>query len=84
MKTIRTALFGALCLMMLSGCGAQENYDNTAATHTPAATQKTDMNDNNTIRDDAGNIIDDAGDVVKDTGDAVDKAIDDVGNAVKR
>lgn len=78
MKSFKTAVFGALCLMMLSGCGANENYDNTAPTHTPAATQKNDNNNNNdnTLRDDAGNIIDDAG-------DAANKVIDDVGNAVK-
>ena len=85
MKSFKTAVFGALCLMMLSGCGANENYDNTAPTHTPAATQKNDKNNNNdnTLRDDAGNIIDDAGDAVKDTGDAANKVIDDVGNSVK-
>lgn len=85
MKSFKTAIFAALCLMMLSGCGAEENYDNTVPTHTPDTTQKSDTNNNDkdTIRDDAGNIIDDAGDAVKDTGDAADKMMDDVGNAVK-
>ena len=86
MKSFKTVLFGALCVMLLSGCGAQENYDNTAATHTPDATHGTDMknnNDNNSVRDDAGNIIDDAGNVVEDAGDAVGGAVKDVGDAVK-
>ena len=80
MKSFKTVLFGALCVMMLSGCGAQENYDNTAATHT---TDMKNNNDNNSVRDDAGNIIDDAGNVVEDAGDAVGGAVKDVGDAVK-
>ena len=78
MKTLKTALAGVLCLLMLVGCSSQKNYDNTAATNQPQST------DSNTVRDDAGNMVDDAGNVVEDAGDAVGDAAKDVGDTIKR
>lgn len=79
-KILTTAAAGAMCLLMMAGCSSQENYDNTAATHTPEATEQAT---HGTVGDDAGNMIDDAGNIVEDAGDAVDDAADDVGNAVR-
>lgn len=84
MKSLRLALAGALCVMMLTGCGAEENYDNTAATHTPEATAgATQKNDDNSMRDDAGNMMDDVGDAVDDAGEAVGDTVKDVGDSMK-
>ena len=79
MKLIKSALFGALCILTLTACSTQENYDNTAATHPPQATEN-----NSSVRDDAGNIINDAGDMADDAGKAVGDAVKDVGDAVKK
>ena len=84
MKSLRLALAGALCVMMLTGCGANENHENTTATHTPEATAgATQKNDDNSMRDDAGNIIDDAGDAVDNAGKAVGDTMKDVGDSMK-
>ena len=87
MKTLRLALAGALCVMMLTGCSAEENHENTTATHTPEATRPTSTQNNkddNSMRDDAGNIINDAGDAVDNAGKAVGDTVKDVGDAMKR
>lgn len=85
MKSLRLALAGALCVMMLTGCGADENHENTTATHTPEATAgATHKNNDNSMGEDAGNIIDDAGDAVDNAGKAVGDTVKDVGNAMKR
>ena len=86
MKNLRLALVSALCVMMLTGCGAEENHENTTATHTPEATHSTttDKNkDDNSVRDDAGNIMDDAGDAVDNAGDAVGDTVKDIGDSMK-
>ena len=84
MKSLRLALAGVLCVMILTGCGADENHENTTATHTPeataGATHKND--DDNSLRDDAGNIMDDAGDAVDNAGKAVGDTVKDVGDAM--
>ena len=87
MKILRITLAGTLCIMMLTGCGANENHENTTATHTPEATSPTSTqknNDDNSMRDDAGNIINDAGDAVDNAGKAVGDTVKDVGDAMKR
>lgn len=74
MNFLKTALFGALMMVTLTGCGCstQKNYDNTVATETPSATHSA----TESVRDDAGNIIDDAGDAVGDTADHVGNSIE--------
>lgn len=79
-KAIKSAVVGGMCLLMLAGCSSQENYDNTAATHTP---EPTEAATHNTAGDDVGNIADDAGNIVEDAGDAVGDAAKDVGDAVR-
>lgn len=81
MNFLKTALFGALMMVTLTGCGCstQKNYDNTVATETPSATHSA----TESVRDDAGNIIDDAGDIVEEAGDAVGDAADHVGNSIE-
>lgn len=84
MKSLRLALAGALCVMMLTGCGANENHENTTATHTPEATAgATHKNDDNSMRDDAGNMMDDVGDAVDNAGEAVGDTMKDVGDSMK-
>ena len=86
MKNLRLALAGALCVMMLTGCGADENHENTTATHTPEATSPTSTQNNkddNSMRYDAGNMMDDVGDAVDNAGEAVGDTVKDVGDSMK-
>lgn len=97
MKGLRLIIPAALCAMALTACSAEENYENTAATHTPeAATHSTApeenkaddmMNGAGEVIDDTGNIVEDAGNaaggIIEDAGKAVDDAANSVGNAVK-
>ena len=78
MKSLRLTLVGVLFAIMLTGCGAEENHENTTATHTPEPTIGTTEKPK-----DKDNIIDDAGDAVKDAGDAVGNTVKDVGDSMK-
>lgn len=82
MNAIKLALFCAICISMLTGCGCstQENYDKTTQTEPPTATHQSDKN---TMMDDAGNAVDDAGKIVEDAGDAVGDAARRAGNAMR-
>lgn len=82
MKNLKTVIFGIFTILMLCGCGANENYENTTSTHTPEATHDT-KKDDNSVRDDVGNVIDDAGDAVDNSGKAIGDAVKDVGDTVK-
>ena len=85
-KLLSTVTAIILSAAMLAGCGADENHENTTATHTPEATSPTSTQNNkddNSVRDDAGNIMDDAGDAVDNAGKAVGDTMKDVGDSMK-
>ena len=70
-------------VMVLAGCSAKENHNNTAGTEEPARTHDT-ANDN--VVNDAGDAVNDAangaGNVVEDVGNGVGNAVEDVADGV--
>ena len=93
MKAIKLLFIGAIFSVLLVGCSASENHQNTTQTDPPATedvqSSPTSLpegytrDENGTIRDAAANIIDDAGNIIDDAGNMIQDAADGVGNAVK-
>lgn len=93
MKTIKLLFIGAVFSVLLAGCSASENHQNTTQTDPPATEEAQSSetalpegytrDENGTIRDAAGNIIDDAGNMIDDAGNMIQDAADGVGDAVK-
>ena len=88
MSTIKIMIIGAICALVMTGCGTGANNPSNAATARPEATAKTDsMPDKagNAVKDAAdnvgnaaGDVVDGAGNVVEDAGKTVNDAADSV------
>ena len=88
MGTIKIMIVGAICALMMTGCGMGGNNANNSATARPEATAKTDsMTDKagnavkdaaDNVGDAAGDVVDGAGNVVEDAGKTVNDAADSV------
>ena len=74
MGTIKIMIVGAICALMMTGCGTGGNNTNNSVTARPEATANAADN----VGDAAGDVVDGAGNVVEDAGKTVNDAADSV------